>query len=341
MFSAPSSVNGSTDSASPDAAAAAGSRKRPPSPRTSCTSCAPSASPPADSHTSPADHRIGKLLACKRPRSDAGPLGVAATAARTGGGGKDGADTPAQMVGVSRSSSDNAEVGSTAPLLDCFVTQTVAVSSPPSAAVETSSTRSVAAAVVSPPPVEIRRPSSIAVEAVKAAAAEANPRVEKQPTIQSNSPNAGAPNIYMTVGGGDSPKSEVHNGEGRTCDVQSSADQLEAELESLTSDLGGWCLTDLRGWRRRRAAAAAAFAAVCSGNTAAGGGGNGMNTGNSTGTCAATSAERVVHEASKSACRPSNASSSHTVPQSEEEFLRQKRKEARRRMLRGMATIGT
>jgi len=104
--------------------------------------------------------------------------------------------------------------------------------------------------------------------------------------------------------------------------AESAASHLEAQIDDLTSDLGHWCLADLRGWRWRRRRAAVAAAAGDGGRSSMG-------------------MEESPMVASKHESSPSPRKDSQSgirSPSSEKEFLRQRRREARRSMLRGVAT---
>ena len=109
------------------------------------------------------------------------------------------------------------------------------------------------------------------------------------------------------------------------------ATRLEAQIDDLTSDLGHWCLTDLRGWRRRRAAVAA-VASVTISSEKVDAGEDDMDVGGPSpivGSCSSPTkpiSSPTKRSPSAAPCSPS-----------EKEFLRQRRREARRSMLRGMA----
>ena len=106
------------------------------------------------------------------------------------------------------------------------------------------------------------------------------------------------------------------------------ASRLEAQIDDLTSSLGHWCLADLKGWRRRRAAVAAASATISSEKADNIEDDAGMDLG---GSCSSPTKPSLLS--------PTKRSPSVPVPcsPSEKEFLRQRRREARRSMLRGVA----
>ena len=130
--------------------------------------------------------------------------------------------------------------------------------------------------------------------------------------------------------------------------AEAAASRLESQIDDLTSDLGGWCLTDLKSWRRRRAAvaAAAASASVVVAESKS------KEDGNES--CSVTNDDLNLMESpmafkgphvlprKKGAPCGSPSRSPSVVPNSpsEKEFLRQRRREARRSMLRGIATSG-
>lgn len=123
------------------------------------------------------------------------------------------------------------------------------------------------------------------------------------------------------------------------------ASRLEAQIDDLTSDLGGWCLTDLKNWRRRRAAvAAAADSASAVMETKSKEDGNGCY--DAADNCINVRESPVSTKGSYVSPRkdapPNGDGRSPSVPNSptEKEFLRQRRREARRSMLRGIANSG-
>ena len=118
------------------------------------------------------------------------------------------------------------------------------------------------------------------------------------------------------------------------------ASRLEAQIDDLTSDMDHWCLTDLKGWRRRRAAVAV---------TASIRTGSGSMEDDDGVDRTAEDGDTVGNKGGSSLSpgsplkRAQNSSTSPSVPQSpsEKEFLRQRRREARRSMLRGIASISS
>ena len=132
-----------------------------------------------------------------------------------------------------------------------------------------------------------------------------------------------------TGGGGSGPSNDDIDDDGKAAEV--AASRLEAQIDDLTSDLGHWCLTDLRGWRRRRAAVAAAAAGTIS-SEKVDAGEDGMDVGGLSpmvGSCSSPTkpvSSPMKRSPSAAPCSPS-----------EKEFLRQRRREARRSMLRGVA----
>ena len=130
-------------------------------------------------------------------------------------------------------------------------------------------------------------------------------------------------------GGGPGPSNDDIDDDGKAAEV--AATRLEAQIDDLTSDLGHWCLTDLRGWRRRRAAVAAAAAGTIS-LKKVDAGDDDMDTRSSMVGRSCSSPTKPISSPTKRS--PSAAPCSP----SEKEFLRQRRREARRSMLRGVAT---
>lgn len=130
-------------------------------------------------------------------------------------------------------------------------------------------------------------------------------------------------------GGGSGPSSDDIDDDGQAAEV--AATRLEAQIDDLTSDLGHWCLTDLRGWRRRRAAVAAAAAGTIS-SEKVDAEEDAMDVGGPSpivGSCSSPT---------KSISSPTKRSpSAAPCSPSEKEFLRQRRREARKSMLRGVA----
>lgn len=122
------------------------------------------------------------------------------------------------------------------------------------------------------------------------------------------------------------------------------ASRLEAQIDDLTSDMDHWCLTDLKGWRRRRAAVAAAASAsvVVAAETS-------KSKEDGTGSCNVANNDINLMGSpmtlkgpyvSPRKDAPDEGSRSPSVPNSpsEKKFLRQRRREARRSMLRGIAS---
>ena len=130
-------------------------------------------------------------------------------------------------------------------------------------------------------------------------------------------------------GGGPGPSNDDIDDDGKAAEV--AATRLEAQIDDLTSDLGHWCLTDLRGWRRRRAAVAAAAAGTTS-SEKVDAEEDAMDVGGPSpivGSCSSPTkpiSSPTKRSPSAAPCSPS-----------EKEFLRQRRREARKSMLRGVA----
>ena len=126
------------------------------------------------------------------------------------------------------------------------------------------------------------------------------------------------------------------------------ASRLESQIDDLTSDLGGWCLTDLKSWRRRRAAVAAAAASasvVVAESKSKKEGNDSCNvTENDMNLMESQMASKGPHVSPRKKDAPggSPSRSPSVVPNSppEKEFLRQRRREARKSMLRGIASSG-
>lgn len=120
-------------------------------------------------------------------------------------------------------------------------------------------------------------------------------------------------------GGGPGPSSDDIDDDGKAAEV--AATRLEAQIDDLTSDLGHWCLADLKGWRRRRAAVAAAAEKADDEEDD-----TDMDIGGSCPSPTKSISSPTKRSLSAAPCSPS-----------EKEFLRQRRREARKSMLRGVA----
>lgn len=128
--------------------------------------------------------------------------------------------------------------------------------------------------------------------------------------------------------------------------AEAAASRLESQIDDLTSDLGGWCLADLKSWRRRRAAVAAAAASasvVVESKSKKDGNGSCNITNGDLRLMESPLASKGPHVSPrKDAPGGSTSRSPSVVPNSpsEKEFLRLRRREARRSMLRGIASCG-
>ena len=129
--------------------------------------------------------------------------------------------------------------------------------------------------------------------------------------------------------------------------AEAAASRLESQIDDLTSDLDGWCLTDLKGWRRRRAAVAAAAASaslVVESKSKEDGNGSSNITDKNINLMESPIASKGPHVSPRKKDAPggSPSRSPSVVPNSpsEKEFLRQRRREARKSMLRGIASSG-
>ena len=125
------------------------------------------------------------------------------------------------------------------------------------------------------------------------------------------------------------------------------ASRLESQIDDLTSDLGGWCLTDLKSWRRRRAAVAAAASAsvdlVVETKPKEDGNGSCNATDKDVNLMGSPMASKGSYASPRKTDGPGDFTSrspSVLNSPSEKEFLRQRRREARRSMLRGITSSG-